>query len=191
MKRKALVLSTCLILIFLISTNTFAIPTVGDKCTGTKIDSGAKCAFYGVSTTCPNHWFPGQGDAHGLGQCQYGHVAGSATKCTTSLSPGGADPCWYGTCTNTTTGGGGICTGAPCSASETACENCAFSVTGSVGKNCRWDATPIPLCVSPAGGYCKIPEFMGIEYGEMNISTGIIALITAIALPTFLFRKRN
>ena len=36
-----------------------------------------------------------------------------------------------------------------------------------------------------------IPEFMGIEFNEMEFSTGIIALIAAIALPTILFRKKK
>ncbi|MAG21677.1 MAG: hypothetical protein CL943_00025 [Candidatus Diapherotrites archaeon] len=48
-------------------------------------------------------------------------------------------------------------------------------------------------CTTNAVGYCKIPEFAGIEFefSEMEISTGIIALIAAIALPTLLFRKKK
>tara|TARA_Y100000310_G_scaffold339175_1_gene431073 strand:- start:4059 stop:4202 length:144 start_codon:yes stop_codon:yes gene_type:complete len=47
-----------------------------------------------------------------------------------------------------------------------------------VGSVCRNPDTPIP-------------EFFGIEFGEMEISTGIIAVIGAIVLPMFLFRKKK
>ena len=36
-----------------------------------------------------------------------------------------------------------------------------------------------------------VPEFNGIEFNEMQVSTGIIALIGAIALPMLLFRKKK
>ena len=50
--------------------------------------------------------------------------------------------------------------------------------------------------MNAGGGFClysksAIPEFFGIEFNEMQVSTGIIALIGAIALPMLLFRKKK
>tara|TARA_Y100000310_G_scaffold258793_1_gene267307 strand:- start:494 stop:802 length:309 start_codon:yes stop_codon:yes gene_type:complete len=83
------------------------------------------------------------------------------------------------------------CTGGGCcgnyDTSETACENRCYSQSSQSCNPCEWGGAE---CKATQGsGQCYAPEFMGIEFGEMEISTGIIALVAAILLPTLLFRK--
>lgn len=61
-----------------------------------------------------------------------------------------------------------------------------YQTTG-VDKFCRW-TTALGNC--KVAGAC-VPEFFGIEFGEMQLSTGIIALIAAVGLPLFLFKRKK
>tara|TARA_Y100000310_G_scaffold339175_1_gene431069 strand:- start:222 stop:719 length:498 start_codon:yes stop_codon:yes gene_type:complete len=70
--------------------------------------------------------------------------------------------------------------------SSTSCVT--YYQTGATSKFCWW-ANPTVGC-GDYGNTC-VPEFMGIEFNEIQFSTGIIALIAAIALPTVLFRKKK
>ncbi|MAG22117.1 MAG: hypothetical protein CL943_02320 [Candidatus Diapherotrites archaeon] len=48
-----------------------------------------------------------------------------------------------------------------------------------------------PATCDHVGAAQCVPEFAGIEFGDMAIPTGIIALIAAIILPTVLFKKKK
>ncbi|MAG22085.1 MAG: hypothetical protein CL943_02150 [Candidatus Diapherotrites archaeon] len=77
-----------------------------------------------------------------------------------------------------------------------------YTGTSSKGRACSWLGASCTtgaigyLCTCYDTGSTKInctavPEFFGIEFNEMEFSTGIIALIVAIVLPMFLFRKKR
>ncbi len=69
---------------------------------------------------------------------------------------------------------------------QTVCNSaCGTSIPGQSCGPCKWGAN----CVGQLG-HCNTPEFFGIEFGEMQLSTGIIALLAAIGLPLFLFKRK-
>ncbi|MAG22131.1 MAG: hypothetical protein CL943_02395 [Candidatus Diapherotrites archaeon] len=151
-----------LLLLLFSSVNVFGVAT----CTGAKL---ANCAGK-TSASCPNYFSTEQGC--GRGQCKY------VAQCTNDP---GAD-CKYATKPNTTT---------KCTAlSEGVCESyCKPDTIDTLACNpCVW---AIITCATETAAYCHIPEFFGIEFSEMQFSTGIIALIAAIALPSILFRKKE
>ncbi|MAG21906.1 MAG: hypothetical protein CL943_01190 [Candidatus Diapherotrites archaeon] len=110
---------------------------------------------------------------NGVGQpCAWtGTACGTGGSCDPLCSLGGTGVC--ATRVPTTT-----CVGLTKAACYTRYE------TGTPSRICYWDTPCAAMAVC-------IPEFMGIEFNEMEFSTGIIALIAAIALPTILFRKKK
>ncbi|MAG21701.1 MAG: hypothetical protein CL943_00145 [Candidatus Diapherotrites archaeon] len=85
---------------------------------------------------------------------------------------------------------GGKHTSTPNCANQTNYTDCVvYFQPGTPSKFCWW-ANPTLGCGTTGANVC-VPEFIGIEFNEMEVSTGIIALLAAIVLPTFLFRKKK
>tara|TARA_Y100000310_G_C20589380_1_gene767160 strand:+ start:371 stop:862 length:492 start_codon:yes stop_codon:yes gene_type:complete len=113
---------------------------------------------------------------------------------------GGGKACKWtgGTCDQVTTCSAKCTMGLGCTSGYRA--QIAICIGLSSNASCyKYYSTAIGdnFCYYKGGGGCDdtaaciIPEFFGIDFGEMEISTGIIALIAAIALPTLLFRKKK
>jgi len=129
-------------------------------------------------TTCENYYHITNTIGVGF-TCNWHTLKGSCTLgnagCNIPCSLGKGCATGYATSTTACTNFNGV--------SQTACQK--QYQTGVTDKRCFWTGT---TCTPQAS--C-IPEFFGIEFGEMEISTGIIAVIGAIVLPMFLFRKKK
>ncbi|MAG22383.1 MAG: hypothetical protein CL943_03730 [Candidatus Diapherotrites archaeon] len=121
----------------------------------------------------------------GGGSCSsfYNLVAGYGSACTFGASCQDQSPCTPLCVVGGDCGTREAVTKCTAIGTESVC-NLRWQTTGGTDKLCNWAAgcNVAQACV---------PEFMGIEFGEMKIPTGIIALIGAILLPTILFRKRK
>tara|TARA_Y100000310_G_scaffold345478_1_gene465446 strand:- start:2322 stop:2810 length:489 start_codon:yes stop_codon:yes gene_type:complete len=162
MKAKILIVLVLLFLLFS-SLNIFAAacPTAGG-CVG-------KCDLQATSV-CTNYYeiYPSAvGKQCGVvGPCSPGTIC--SPQCTIGAG-----------CTASYRSSAAACTAI---GTESVCD--ARYETGATNKFCYWDA----FC--KVGGTC-VPEFFGFEFREMEISTGIIALLAAIALPMWMFEKRK
>tara|TARA_Y100000310_G_C20614670_1_gene779992 strand:- start:328 stop:774 length:447 start_codon:yes stop_codon:yes gene_type:complete len=73
--------------------------------------------------------------------------------------------------------------------------NCKALATGTCPNYYKTGATEYVCSLTPGSKSCTtnakcVPEFAGIYFPEMQFSTGIIALLVAIALSMWLFKKR-
>ena len=135
-----------------------------------------KCSNYNITAVTCTNYFEAKDKSAKL--CQDGGVrCEDITTCTQS--------CGVEThCTDTR-----VAVATCSNYSGTVCGDRYQTGGGTPYKLCGHQGYP-NSCVT--GDTCiPIPEFMGIEFGEMELSTGIIALIAAIALPTFLFKRKT
>ena len=162
MRARILVLLVLLLLVLFPAVNVFGAACAGNYATS----CGPK-----TSATCSNYYSLGNATGY---QCAY-----------TIACKG-----FGGSCTPQCTANGRTATGTTCGNLTTGVCNNYFYDHATTDKVCK---TFLGSCV---GKITCIPEFFGIEFDagyfpEMQISTGIIALTAAIALPTFLLRKKR